>query len=204
MKHLFRLALLIVLVVTAIGIMPKTEKAEAVSCDVLHVTATVWNSLPTPYYRVNGVGPGLPSAAVGIPSATWVTITWVIYGPGAWDGLYLEYANGPSAVAWTFSTYPLTASGTAAGCDALVPLPETAVVGTITDNAAVFGSPDAGAITNTVLTIGKTFWMDGLDSSGVYRKTLISCTWAWVEAAKTGPNFDKVWNGTPLPGHTAD
>jgi hypothetical protein len=83
-------------------------------------------------------------------------------------------------------------------------IPSTAVVGEITDNAAVFSDPAPEAITNIVLTIGKTFWMGGLDESGVYRETLISCEWVWVEAAKTGPNFDKVWNGTPLPSYTVE
>lgn len=202
MKGLVRIALLVMLVVASFGIMPQTERVNAASCDVLHVSATVLASAPAPVYRANGDGPGLPTPGIAVISDEQTDVSWVLYGPGSWTNVVLEWSPD-GGTNWFLSVFsPPALSCSATGCAANVVLPSTAVGGAITDNAVVYGSP--GVMTDTVLEIGKTFWMDGVDESGMYRKVLISCDWVWVEVAKTGPNYDEVWNGAALPGHTAD
>ena len=91
-----------------------------------------------------------------------------------------------------------------AGCDMRITLPDTAVVGAITDYAPVYWKPGAMTGPAIVLDPGKTYWMDGIDETGMYRHILIGCEWLWVETGDAGPNYDAVWNGTPLPAHTVD
>jgi hypothetical protein len=88
------------------------------------------------------------------------------------------------------------------GCDSFVDLPSTAVVGALTGDANVFWKPGNQADPTITLDAGKTYWVDGLDSTGQYRRILLTCSWWWVEASKVGPNYDDVWHGTPLPTHT--
>lgn len=45
----------------------------------------------------------------------------------------------------------------------------------------------------------KAFWVIGLDESGDWYKIMIGCQSLWVPASTMGPNYDEVWNGTPLP-----
>lgn len=205
MKYGLRFVLLIMVITATMGNIPQPATAQdAVTCDgTLLVTATVYNRLPNPIYRINGNGPNLPGSIAVVFTKTWITVQWTIQGPGTWDSLYVEYSDAGQGP-WIASSFKVTAVCSAAGCDTLVPIPSTAIVGSITDNAAIFGMPQADAMTNNVLTVGKTFWMDGLDLTRTYRRVLVSCTWAWVEASKTGPNYDSIWNGTPLPTHTVN
>ncbi len=81
----------------------------------------------------------------------------------------------------------------------MVDLPAQAVVGTFVQNTPLLYAPDAAATTDTVLEIGKTLWVLGVDSSGQFYQVLMSGNKAWVPVSSMGPNFDEVWNGTPLP-----
>jgi hypothetical protein len=87
------------------------------------------------------------------------------------------------------------------GCDVTVYMPSTAVNGLFLDNAPVYWSPGNLASPLVIIEAGKTYRVDGLDASGVYRKVLISCTWAWVQADKVGPDPSAPWYGKPLPNH---
>ena len=76
------------------------------TCDGnLIVTATVWNSLSNPVYRLSGTGPGLPVIKSITPS-TWVTLEFTLTGPGSWSNLILDYANNGVAP-WIFSGHVL-------------------------------------------------------------------------------------------------
>lgn len=85
------------------------------------------------------------------------------------------------------------------GCDALIAIPPTAVVGAFVADAQVYWKPDA--LTNPVITIsaGKTAWVLGQDASGMYNKIIWSCSLVWVPKNTMGPNPDAVWMGKPLP-----
>jgi hypothetical protein len=85
------------------------------------------------------------------------------------------------------------------GCDALIYIPPQAVMGTFTDNALVYWMPGEPTSPPLVIEVGKSYWVSGLDESGLYYQVLLSCDWVWVEADKVGPNYDAVWGGRPLP-----
>ncbi|MBN1963478.1 MAG: hypothetical protein JW910_02455 [Anaerolineae bacterium] len=87
----------------------------------------------------------------------------------------------------------------AAGCDSFVNLPATAVGGAFVADAPTYWTP--GELTDPLVTLeaGKTAWVLGLDATGSYYKILWQCVFLWVPAHTMGPNYDAVWNGTPLP-----
>jgi hypothetical protein len=129
----------------------------------------------------------------------------VIDGPGPWSDLHFDWRRGTldwaeSGIYFVFPTY-VDCQG---GCDTLMYLPSTAVVGHFTDNAAVYWYPGQMTKGPIVIEVGKTYWVDGIDPSGLYRNVLFACQWLWVEVDKVGPNFDNVWNGAPLPNHVID
>ncbi len=90
------------------------------------------------------------------------------------------------------------------GCDALLPIPSTAVGGTFVADAPVYWSP--GKPTNPLVTIkaGNSARVIGLDASGQYYKIIWVCGYVWVPKATLGPNYDAVWNGAPLPVGVVD
>jgi len=85
------------------------------------------------------------------------------------------------------------------GCDVLMPIPSTAVVGSFVADAPVYWKP--GDLTNPLVTIkaGNTAWVLGQDASGQYYKIVWVCDLVWVPKASLGPNYDAIWNGKPLP-----
>jgi len=85
------------------------------------------------------------------------------------------------------------------GCDALLPIPKTAVGGTFVADAPVYWAP--GELTNPLVTIaaGNSARVLGLDASGEYYKIIWGCNLLWVPKATLGPNYDAVWHGAPLP-----
>jgi hypothetical protein len=88
------------------------------------------------------------------------------------------------------------------GCDTLIARPSNAVVGAFVKDAQTYWAPDAGKATanpSIVLPAGKTVWVHGLDASKSFYKIEWQCSLLWVPANTLGPNFDKVWNGAPLP-----
>ncbi len=85
----------------------------------------------------------------------------------------------------------------------MVPLPADAVVGIFTANTELLVSP-GGLGSGVVMEAGKTVWVLGVDSTGMYYKVLVSGQAAWVPVGSMGPNFDDVWNGAPLPTTVVD
>lgn len=85
-----------------------------------------------------------------------------------------------------------------AGCD-LQFIPETAVGGTFVTDTPVYFAPGQAVEPPTVIAAGNTAWVLGVDATGQYYKFLWSCDQLWAPVASMGPNYDAVWNGTPLP-----
>ncbi|MEW6580160.1 MAG: hypothetical protein AB1435_13335 [Chloroflexota bacterium] len=90
------------------------------------------------------------------------------------------------------------------GCDALLDVPATAVVGSFVADAPLYWTP--GELTSPLVTIpaGKTAWVLGTDDSGGYYKIVWACDMVYVPVSAMGPNYDAVWNGRPLPTSNAD
>ncbi len=90
------------------------------------------------------------------------------------------------------------------GCDVTIPIPTGAVVGAFVADALAYYEP--GNLTNPLVTIGaeNTAWVLGKDDSGAYYKIVWVCQYLWVEVGTMGPNYDEVWNGTPLPQGTVE
>ncbi len=93
----------------------------------------------------------------------------------------------------------LTVTVPVAGCDVLVDIPSTAVVGLFVADANLYWAP--GNLTDPLATItaGNTAWVLGKDASGGYYKILWVCKFYWVPVGTMAPNPDAVWNSTPLP-----
>ncbi|MBN1564587.1 MAG: hypothetical protein JXA10_12150 [Anaerolineae bacterium] len=85
------------------------------------------------------------------------------------------------------------------GCDGLINIPPQAVVGSFFENSELYWTPGEMVSPMTYIEAGNTYYIAGQDETGMYRKVLVSCTWAWVRADTVGPNYDEVWNGRSLP-----
>ncbi len=112
------------------------------------------------------------------------------------SGTYLEwYTSNELYADWDVSC----TSGVVAGCDVVIPLTADAVVGAFVADADAYWAP--GKLTSPLVTIteGNTAWVLGVDATGQYYKIVWVCQYLWVQVGTMGPNFDKVWNGTPLP-----
>jgi hypothetical protein len=125
------------------------------------------------------------------PTAEGPTVTYKLY----YSASRLERENFPA------DTVTVDASCKAIpGCDLLIPLPSTAVVGEFVSDAAAYWKPGQ-LITNPSITIqaGKTYYVIGQDESQQYYKVLLGCSFVWVLKPTVGPNNDAVWMGKPLP-----
>jgi hypothetical protein len=83
------------------------------------------------------------------------------------------------------------------GCE--LPIPSTAVVGQFNDNTSTYWLPGHLTSPVVVIEVGNTAWVLGVDASGAYYKIIWACQYLWVPVGNMGPNFDDVWQGTPLP-----
>jgi hypothetical protein len=81
----------------------------------------------------------------------------------------------------------------------LVDLPSGSVVGAFVTTTPAYFAPQANAATSTVLDAGKTLWVLGVDASGQFYKVVLAGKYFWVPVSSMGPNYDEVWQGTPLP-----
>jgi hypothetical protein len=97
-----------------------------------------------------------------------------------------------------------TPSVVGAGCDALLDIPNTAVVGAFVDTVVADWAPGMATAPEVTLAKGKTAWVLGLDESHAYYKILWGCQSLWVPVGAMGPNYDDVWHGTPLPTGVVD
>ena len=81
-----------------------------------------------------------------------------------------------------------------------VPIPEGSVVGAFVATTPIYFAPEADAVVpSIVMEAGKTAWVYGVDASGQYYRVMLAGKLFWVPVSTMGPNYDAVWNGTPLP-----
>jgi hypothetical protein len=169
-----------------------------------------WVGTPTPgdVYRLEftlGTGTNVTVRMVGNPAGTVtlagpanvpVTFTYVVPKSGlpagsVGIGFYFDSGNE--------GTVNVSASCAMPGCDVLMPLPSTAVVGSFVADTPLYSEP--GVLISPTLTMaaGKTAWVIGVDASGQYYKIMWVCDFLWVPLNTLGPNYDAVWQGKPLP-----
>jgi len=144
-----------------------------------------------------------PTAAtlpVPYPWAFTVRVVGLLNGVPTWtaDVLISCPGSGGPYAATQLSNGPVTPS-VVAGCDALLPIPATAVGGTFVADAPVYWAP--GKLTSPLVTIraGNTARVIGQDDTGQFYKIIWVCDFVWVPTATMGPNYDNVWHGAPLP-----
>jgi hypothetical protein len=131
------------------------------------------------------------------------TYTFTSIGTAA-PGVGIDVFEG-GALAFTVDPYTDLdqTCNPAAGCP--IGFPSGSVVGAFVAPAPVYSVPgqlvEAPPVT---IEAGKTAWVIGLDASGQYYKIFWACDFLWVPANTMGPNFDQVWNGTPLPTRTVE
>ncbi len=99
-------------------------------------------------------------------------------------------------------TGSLGATGTGLAGPDMVSMPARAVVGTFTQDTPLYYAPAAGATSTYAMSAGQSLWVLGLDASGQFYQVLLSGQLSWVPVGTIGPNYDEVWNGTPLPTTT--
>jgi len=151
-------------------------------------------------FTIETVGPGPTSAtshenftyASGPPQPpnTQITFEFRDANSDAEAGLSVDCTTGNVVSVWTNAPGP--------GPD-LVPIPDTAVVGSFVQTTPAYFAPQSSAATDTVMEAGKTAWVYGVDASGQFYKVMLAGKFFWVPVNTMGPNYDEVWNGTPLP-----
>jgi hypothetical protein len=124
------------------------------------------------------------------------TCTWFVGGgwePGEFTVIHNDLGLPEEPAEETVVEEPVP------GCDVSLTIPSGSVVGAFVADANTYYKP--GNLTNPVVTIpaGNTAWVIGKDASGAYYKIIWVCQYLWVPFGTMGPNYDAVWNGTPLP-----
>ena len=104
-------------------------------------------------------------------------------------------------VAWEVNTGDAdwTVSCFAPGCDSFMYMTPNAAVGRFTADAPTYWAPGQPTAPQVTIPAGKTAWVLGMDASGAYYQIIWACDLLWVPVETMGPNYDEVWNGTPLP-----
>jgi hypothetical protein len=137
------------------------------------------------------------------PAAVGETLIFVYTGtevgtaaPGI--GIYI-YENGTSV----FDVDPYTGidgNCQQASCEAS--LPSGSVVVFFLSSTMSYWAPRLDATTGVILDLtsgSKSYWVLGQDESHSFYKIALACDYLWVPVEAMGPNYDAVWNGTPLP-----
>lgn len=79
----------------------------------------------------------------------------------------------------------------------MVDLPTGSVVGAVVADTPVYFAPEAGAATDIIIEAGKTLWV--IERVDGFYKVVLSGKFFYLPVGSMGPNYDEVWNGTPLP-----
>lgn len=153
---------------------------------------------------VSGIGStsfaALTSGAMTATYPAYFAVTLITYVNGA--QVYSSTLRGDCTMDGpgtpSISNQVITSSGDVPGPD-IVNLPSGAVVGQFVSTTPAYFAPVSGATTTTILEVGKTAWVVGVDASGSFYKAVLSGRFFWVPVETMGPNYDDVWNGTPLP-----
>jgi len=117
-------------------------------------------------------------------------LTGIPYGHFNWSNIVAAQDNNSS---YNGPTKP--------GCQ--IDIPNGSVVGSFLSDTPFYWSPNVEE-SSTVYRVGageapKTAWVIGQDASQSFYKIVWACQYLWVPKATMGPNYDTVWEGTPLP-----
>ncbi|NDJ75334.1 MAG: hypothetical protein GYB65_03665 [Chloroflexi bacterium] len=147
------------------------------------------------YGQVDVTTAGIYSVNLVLPQPAQDTLY-----PGV--GIYLMYMGDPFPVAEIDPYHPKNDSACGAGED-MVPIPSYAVGGQIVYDTDVYWGPAADQITDPLVTLeaGTTVWVYGPDETGAYYRIMFAGQMLWVPAGALSPNYDDVWQGTPLPSN---
>lgn len=133
------------------------------------------------------------NARDGVDLATINQIGDVVIGPFDLDELVGQITSLASTICSQLPPPPALG-----GC---IAIPAGSVVGELLFNTQVYWAP--GKVSPGIFLEptpdNKTYWVIGLDDTGEYYKILLSCQFIWVPSDVMAPNYDEVWNGTPLP-----
>ncbi len=170
--------------------------------DTVYVTAgppEEVETLPTTFsYQLDGA----TVATTAYPG----TLVYVVPADVLVTDFLAQIDDGLAVVTWSASCVPapppeeeVVEVVPVPGCDLALTIPSTAVVGAFVTDGPTYYEP--GKMTNPVVTISadQTAWVLGTDASGAYYKIVWVCQYLWVPVGTLGPNYDAVWNGTPLP-----
>lgn len=145
---------------------------------------------------------GLDSNDDGGPPCINYNSAYLVFTAPATD-TYIVRARGFGS---SVGAYILTITGDfitggSAIC-APVAFPAGSVVGTFVTEAVADWSPGKQTQPPVVFAAGKTVWVTGVDASASYYQIAYGCDCLWIPVEAMGPNYDAVWNGTPLPTRT--
>ncbi len=101
-------------------------------------------------------------------------------------------------VSFTIDTFDKVAAPVP-GCDALLPIPASAVGGLFVADAPLYWAPGEAISPAQDIAAGDTARVIGLDASGEYYQIIWVCDFLWVPKDTLAPNPDAVWQGAPLP-----
>ena len=146
-------------------------------------------------YQFDGTSPLSGGTPVGLVSAIWAV------APQGNPIIYKIISKAGNGLAEQIS---FVQSGNCPGLPTIpgpddVAMPAGSVVGAFVATTPLYRAPQADATTTYVMDAGKTLWVLGVDASGMYYKVILAGGYYWVPVSTMGPNYDAVWNGTPLP-----
>ncbi|NDJ77705.1 MAG: hypothetical protein GYB65_15745 [Chloroflexi bacterium] len=85
------------------------------------------------------------------------------------------------------------------GCDDFITEGDTVGAVLLADTIA-YWAPGEITAPRVTLNGGDSVRVRGVNDDGTYYQIVYACELLWVPAGTLGPNFDAVWQGTPLPG----
>jgi hypothetical protein len=85
------------------------------------------------------------------------------------------------------------------GCS--IGIPPWAVGGRLLTGSDLYYDDAATASTGVGVEAGKSITVLGRDATASWWRVWWACNLYWMPAEVLGPNFDAVWNGTPLPSN---
>jgi len=168
--------------------------------DTITISARYPDEAPGTFYLSDGVSVVASSPYPGTLAYTFPADR-VVYG------LEWYIVADVSAVTWEVDCVagpPPGKEEVVPGCDVAFPIPSEAVVGAFVADAPTYYEPGKLIEPPVTITAGNTAWVLGMDASGMYYKIVWVCQYLWVPVSSMGPNYDAVWNGTPLPTGTVE
>lgn len=154
---------------------------------------------------------GAPQVRIDVKDSDGTLIgtkSFTFEAPGVHNGTiaYTQTAKGPVTFYLYYGgegvqlvnqvTVPINC---AQGCDLLMPIPSTAVMGQFVADAPLYWTPGQLVSPYTAVVQGKTYLVIGQDASGKYRQIVLQCQFLWVPFHTVGPDPEPLWNSKPLP-----